>query len=317
MGYLSLILITCFASTTIYSWSLIRRNSRRINKSARLKTSTSLFERRYTKGTKLYPATNEKPITLGDSFPNGIIPPPAYSILNEKNEAGENIWTNPQDTPASADFDASRRMFFLVPSLAIAATSAKIFQADNRLPQAIDIPEVIGWIDRNCDRRFLHAVVASNYQFLYRGAERAQTSIRKEAPDLLSSETYNSPAALSFFRDLESILDDEPVKPSNGHLATTSILDASEWGSAVSIWPMSGAHYAWFRDEGVFYPGRGDISRDQIIVDGKDCGKESLEDVLRSRSCEVMVFLPFDNFLAVPASMDEEVRKVLKESFII
>jgi len=297
----------------------MRINSRPINRFPSLITSTSLFERYYTKGVELYPATNVKPITLEDSFPNGVIPPSAHSILNEKNEAGENIWTypQPQEKEASADFNSRRRVLFLVPSLAVAAASTKIFEADNQATKVIGIPEAIRWIDQNCDRRFVHAIVASDYQFLYRGAEQAQASIRKEVPDLLSPETYDSPAALSFFRDLESTLVNEPVKPSNGHLATTSILDASKWGTAVSIWPMSGAHYAWFQDEGVFYPRRGPISRSQIIVDGKDCGKESLEDALRSTSCEVMVFLPSDDFLAVPASMDEELRKAMKEAFIV
>jgi hypothetical protein len=43
------------------------------------------------------------------------------------------------------------------------------------------------------------------------------------------------------------------VRPSIGHLATSDILYASEWGTPVSVWPIDGSSgkldYAWFRTE--------------------------------------------------------------------
>jgi len=179
------------------------------------------------------------------------------------------------------------------------------------------VAEAVQWIDEFCDRRFLHAVVASDHRFLYRGVgEEAEISIRNEEPDLLSPETYG-PEALPFFRDLESLLQDDAVKPSNGHLATTSAKDAAAWGTAASIWPMGpAAHYAWFQDGGLFYPrATSSLDRKSIVVDGRDCGRDSLEDALRSDSWEVLVATP--TFLAVPVSKENELREVFRNSFLM
>lgn len=182
------------------------------------------------------------------------------------------------------------------------------------------VGEAIAWIDENCDRRFLHAVVASDYRFLYRGVDTTDISIRNEEPDLLLPETYgSSPEALQFFRELETVLKDDAVRPSNGHLATTSAQDAAAWGTAAaSIWPMGPAHYAWFQNGGLFYP-RASVSssldRKSIIVDGRDCGKDNLEDALQGDSWEVMVATPC--FLTVPLSMETELRDGLQKSFLV
>ena len=188
------------------------------------------------------------------------------------------------------------------------------------------VSEAVQWIDDHCDRRFLHAVVASNYRFLYRGVGAVDEnfvdviSVRHEKSDLLLPNTYGSKAALSFFQRLEEVLRDEPVKPSNGHLATTSSTDAAAWGStAASIWPSgepTDVHYAWFQDRRLFYPrASSSLDRRSIIVDGRDCGKDSLEDALRGESMEVMFSTP--TFLAVPISKEAELLEQLRHAFLV
>jgi hypothetical protein len=187
------------------------------------------------------------------------------------------------------------------------------------------VDEAIAWIDEHCDRRFLHAVVASDYHFLYRGVSGSSISIINEKPDLLLPETYGSQDAIEFFRRLEIAMKDDMIRPSNGHLATTSAEDAAAWGTtAASIWPMAAGadenvHYAWFQDGGLFYP-RNDaqtLDRKQIIVDGRDCGRDSLDDALTKDSCEVIVSATRGGYLAVPVSMEKELRDRLRNSFLV
>ena len=204
-------------------------------------------------------------------------------------------------------------------ALAAATVAKYIPETSANAPILATVPEAIQWIDEFCDRRFLHAVVASDYRFLYRGVPEDMKipSIRMEEPDLLSVDTYGTPAALQFFKDLEVTMSQEAVRPSNGHLTTASIEDASAWGKTVaSIWPMGPAHYAWFQDGGLFYPRRGSSAdRNSIIVDGRDCGKDSLEDALLGDSWEIMVATK--SFLAVPVSMEKDLRDELQKSFLV
>lgn len=232
---------------------------------------------------------------------------------------------------ASDSIATTGRRSFLVGTMAAATAAAGI--SSTNLPflgssssnahTLSTVAEVIQWIDDHCDRRFLHAVVASDYRFLYRGVAAGdgsanKISIRSEEPDLLRPETYG-PEALPFFQKVEELLQDEAVKPSNGHLATTSARDAAAWGTAASIWPMRGAHYAWFQNGGLFYPRANNdaspLDRKSIIVDGRDCGKDSLEDALRGESWEIMVATP--SFLAVPISRENELRERLRNSFLV
>lgn len=199
--------------------------------------------------------------------------------------------------------------------------------------------KVLQIIDSSCDRSFLHAVVSSDYKFLYRGStntneeEEEFPSIHSQEPfDLLQEDTYGSKEALAFFQNVEDTLKDEKVKPSNGHLAVTSSKNALEWGNtAVSIWPLvvnteknnekiddrdNGVHFAWFQDKKLFYPRSvSTISRGEMIIDGVDCGKENLEDALRVENCEIL--FSANTFLAVPAKFDQDLRNALKSSFIM
>lgn len=182
------------------------------------------------------------------------------------------------------------------------------------------IPDCIMWINDNCDRRFMHAVITSDYKFLYRGFflanDPAPMMILKENPDLLDPDTYGN-NELKYFQQLEELMKDDPVKPSNGHLATTSPGEAAHWGVAASIWPTQNAHFAWFENGGLFYPRSigASIDRSEVIVDGRDCGSESLEDALIRKSCEVMVAA--ESYLVVPVRYNKQLRDGLISSFII
>lgn len=291
-------------------------------------TSTSLFQQYYSKGAEIFPPCNQKRFTLADSFPNGAIPPMAQNILREKRveDASKSMLEE------NSSLTSRRNILLAASSAAVVAAAAqyaqnpavKNQQLSTPFAKAMGISDAIQWIDTFCDRRFLHAVISSDYKFIYRGISnngrgyKASIHLESPTPDLLSLNTYNDPQALNFFEDLEKILDAESVKPSVGHLATSSSRDAAQWGEAASIWPIKGAHYAWFQDCGLFYPrssSSSSFSRDDLIIDGKDCGKESLEDALLSESGEVLIAT--DSFLVVPSAFDEELREMLRGSFLV
>jgi len=228
--------------------------------------------------------------------------------------------------------DTSRRIFLLSSTSAIAAgllsnNDSSVKDSTSMSTSLLNLNQAIQWIDDNCDRRFLHAVVSSDYQFLYRGGpQKAKNKkggfLLTEKPDLLSTGTYPLPQtddALLYFQELENLLASEKVKPSNGHLTTTSIEDAAQWGDSYSVWPLQGAHYIWLENKGLFFPPSGlkALSRNDFIVDGRDCGKMSLEDALCAKKCEVMINSSENMFLMVPASMDEELKNLLKNSYLV
>lgn len=136
------------------------------------------------------------------------------------------------------------------------------------LPTSIE--ECIDWIDHYCDQTFLHAVIASDYHFLYRGISTTTTptttinptsiipvkstiattttktslrplqpTIQNDIPDLLLIETYGMDGA-QFFQRIEDILHNETIRPSIGHLGTTIPTEAAIWGNySASIWPSN------------------------------------------------------------------------------
>jgi hypothetical protein len=77
----------------------------------------------------------------------------------------------------------------------------------------------------------------------------SKSKICNPTPDLLFPETYdNSPLAVDYFKALDAVMKDNKylVSPSNGHIATSNVYDASDWGSVMSIWPFDDSlHYAW------------------------------------------------------------------------
>lgn len=83
----------------------------------------------------------------------------------------------------------------------------------------------------------------------------------------------------------------------------------------------SDIHYAWPEQGGSLEPNLGKdgapISMalsQQMIVDGIDCGKMSLEDALEG-NMQVLVLAP--TFLSVPSHMESSLRKGLQEAFLI
>lgn len=197
------------------------------------------------------------------------------------------------------------------------------------------VGDALSLIEEMCDRKFLHAVVASDYRFLYRGMplswQPLPTVVEGEGSDLLLTGTYgeDSLEAVKFFRKLDGAMASKPVRPgANGHLGTTSTLDAATWGSPASIWPLSGggsddkyAHFAWYEDGGAFWPRPKAWSKssksvdDGIIVDGINCGSVNLEDALRTMDNEIM--FSTESYLAIPSEWDKELREGLRNAFIL
>ena len=202
------------------------------------------------------------------------------------------------------------------------------------------LDEALQVIATSCDRRFLEAIVSSNYRLLYRGVDEEKEGgpiigIRHEASDLLDLSAYNSVDAANYFASLEDSmkLRNSPIRPSNGHLAVTSVDGARAWGgSAVSVWPLvsssptrsnsgsddagDGVHFAWLEEGGVFWPSKDSTTNLQsVLVDGIDCGRQALEDALQGDGWEIM--FNSESYLSVPASMDRELITKLKQAYLI
>jgi len=144
--------------------------------------------------------------------------------------------------------------------------------------------------------------------------------VKDEQHDLLGPDTYQSSGAASYFRSLEKdmIANGLSVKPSNGHIATTCPVEASRWGTAVSIWPMGekGVDFAWLEDGGMFWPinGGGRRKSRSVVTPStslSDIGdKGELSQALRGDTWDVM-FRADNGFLAVSAGLDKELRTYL------
>jgi len=93
--------------------------------------------------------------------------------------------------------------------------------------------------------------------------EARKPSLDNPKPDLLDSATYISPVASDYFKALDDAvveLSNEDgefrVRPSVGHIATSDVSRASQWGEVISIWPLDKLSYAvlkfekeWWNDE--------------------------------------------------------------------
>jgi len=194
------------------------------------------------------------------------------------------------------------------------------------------VKEALKVIENSCNRKFLHTVVSSDYNFLYRGIPSTDVdkgglsrntdtklpSVRIEPYDLLSPDTYGSVESARFFQKLDLEMAEDPVQPHQGHLAVTSSKAASDWGTPASVWPLGedGVYFAWFKDGGTFWPRPVDSAhRTNMIVDGLNCGQFSLEDAMREENTEVL--FSSNSFLVVPISLENELRKGLKSAFIM
>lgn len=207
------------------------------------------------------------------------------------------------------------------------------------IQQLSSVDEILGLIESSCDRRYLHAVVASDYKLMYRGVPTEESNFASvhinEASDLLLPSTYNSKEALKFFNILEERMHDKPIKPSNGHLSTTSTEAAKVWGeNYASVWPLAESdkddvHFAWLEDAGEFWP---TISSNEIVMsnindfanskkiifDGIDCGRMSLDDALEKKGGkDYEIMFRAKKFLLVPSRYEQELISGLKGAFII
>lgn len=111
--------------------------------------------------------------------------------------------------------------------------------------------EAAEFIKSNCTT--ILTATQSTGRLLYRGSTNGiDTAMLTETEfDLLNKETYSSPIVADYFKYLNiEIQTNYMLTPSNGHLATSDIISASNWGQPVSVWPLDeGFHYVWLRNE--------------------------------------------------------------------
>jgi len=128
-------------------------------------------------------------------------------------------------------------------------------------------------------------------------------------------------------------MSEKPIKPSNGHLATTNSEAAKIWGGdCASVWPLGEAdgddvHFAWLEDGGEFWPSlpqgtatnvNNFAASKKVIVDGVDCGRMSLDDALENKGGkDYEIMFRSKQFLLVPSMYEEKLLSGLKSAFII
>lgn len=168
------------------------------------------------------------------------------------------------------------------------------------------VEKALELIESRGDKRFLHAVVASDYKFLYEQSETLQ-------PDIDVEKIFSKKVPIGSDKS-------RPVV-----LATTGNLEAKR---PASLWPLGNAmassndiHYAWPELGGALEPNKSDYDgsttdrvTQKLIVDGIDCGKMSLEDALEGKM-QILVQTP--TYLLVPSHMESSLRKGLQEAFLI
>jgi len=197
--------------------------------------------------------------------------------------------------------------------------AASLRRDDLKRIHFLSLDQTAATLAASCDRRFLHAVIASDYRLMYRGIppkDARRPAILSEPSDLLSPLTYGSAEAAAYFRGLEATaMADAPIRPSNGHLATTNPEAAAAWGRAASVWPLGDdVHFAWLAGGGDFWPPQATKAQ-TVVVDGVDCGRDSLEDALEKKNSEIM--FRADRYLVIPVSMQDQLISRLRKSFII
>jgi hypothetical protein len=190
------------------------------------------------------------------------------------------------------------------------------------------IDEALRMIDEQCDRRFLHAVISSDYRLLYRGV--ADTPSKKPFVVVTKNDSQmdskkESPAGSDFLHALDAFptttMDDALPSAGRYHLSLTNPKDVPLRQIPMSIWPLgSNVRFAWIENpKKAFWKQSGGAisssSSSKGIVDGIDCGKMSLEDALERPNGQVIVNT--DSYLMVPIVLEEELLARLKNSFII
>lgn len=241
--------------------------------------------------------------------------------------------TSNRDTTASFPTALKRRDILassstIVAPLILFHTSLRPAGASVQSLNFSSVNEIVQYIQLHCNKRFLHSVRSSNYNFLYRGEQVTTSStdssvlsafIINDPCDLLDPNTYQSSEAALYFAQLEKQLsarqsDGYSVKPSNGHLATTCPKEAAKWGKPMSIWPIGeSVDFMWLRNGGVFWPNQYNIDQQPKEGIDKIIASERLDKALQGDGWEIM-FRADDGFVAVDARLDEELRRLFKRA---
>lgn len=124
-------------------------------------------------------------------------------------------------------------------------------QSDSNVRYFDSIEETAQFILANCGT-IVDAVNATGH-LLYRGDDRNLTlqtpNVQRLSPDLLSFDTYKSPVALDYFNSIDGAMASRGmlVRPSIGHIATSDIVAAGQWGVPVSVWPIDPFSYLSYK----------------------------------------------------------------------
>jgi len=209
-------------------------------------------------------------------------------------------------------------------SIVVAPTTTTVSSVE----EALTIIESIG------DKRFLHAVVASDYQFLYEQSSDIDSDMDVEAifsrTEASSSAAAASSSSPPWIRSIVPAVTGSlapPRAPSLWPLEKPSCVAAAA-SSSDSCGRNNGIHYAWPSKGGMFPTATSTSTAtamansntntktdtNAVIVDGIDCGKMSLEDALEGDT-QVLVQAP--TYLVVPAHMESNLRKGLRGAFLI
>jgi hypothetical protein len=168
---------------------------------------------------------------------------------------------------------------------------------------------------------FRQAVWSSGGHFLYRGSAALSSTnkitVEHPPPDLLLPNTYDDPKALTYFQCLERQLDPSVVvaRPSTGHVGTSNVQEAAQWGSVVSVWPLgSELSYLWPLDRQTLFPGQCPDRRHDLVCN------VGLSKALAQRR-EVLFASWYDDdidvisssaFVSVPFTLDVPLKDMLE-----
>jgi hypothetical protein len=283
-------------------------------------------------GFSSHPRTLTQPQAARTKAPSARIPLSALSSLSSSSSSSsddalsEVVDENSPDRRAVfgtlAALTATACSFALSPLMvrtnegATTITGAQMSEDEVVLPiniPSLSLDQALEIIEASCDKRFLHAVVASDYQLLYQQGTKLEIHIRQESEQFATTTGTRT----GVFEELEhNQLRDRPLQPSASQLALSNIESAKKkWGrQVVSVWPLMSdhdvVHYAWPEAGGAFR------TDSKIIVDGIDCGKMSLEDALDEET-NMQVLVQAKQFLVVPHSMERQLVEKLQGAFLI
>jgi hypothetical protein len=225
-----------------------------------------------------------------------------------------------EPTASSEELNVDKRRRNLLLSSSLLVIAAPLVAQNSNIKELIANPvsstakmtvdQAVEIIETSCDRRFLHAVVASDYHLLYKASTATnQISIQSGKDNVVSSVM-----ATKDLETLEGKLQDRPLQPSASRLGFANPKDVNSNNKDVTsiVWPLGeNVHFAWMEQGRSFESIRED---DNVIVDGVDCGRMALEDALEGGK---QVMFQSEQYLSVPRSMEKELLTKLQSSFII